>query len=112
MFVSDLHLRSEKCHGISLFCDILKRYTFKLSADLHANKYNNIWLPIELGFMLILLLKNVLSSTERWVNLYVHVRCLKERMQNVTTEATGKYLVESYPLGFRILFAGSSHHTA
>ena len=30
----------------------------QLSVDLHVNKYNHIWLPNELGFMLILLLKN------------------------------------------------------
>ena len=35
----------------------MKKYTFKFSADLHVNKYNHIWLSIEMGFMLILLMK-------------------------------------------------------
>ena len=36
----------------------MKIYTFKFSAKLHVNQYSHIWLPIELGFMVILSLKN------------------------------------------------------
>ena len=44
MFVPDLHLRSEKCYGIILIgYPYDEIYTFKFRADLHVNKYNNIW---------------------------------------------------------------------
>ena len=58
MFVSDKHLQSQQCYRIIYPATVMKKYTFKFSADLHVNKHNHVLLPIELYFMLILSLKN------------------------------------------------------
>ena len=67
------------------------KYTFKLSADLHVNEYNHIWLPIVLGFMLIFSLKN--NEEEVFYQLlrdgYICLYRYWKRVQNVTVEGNG-----------------------
>ena len=62
MFVSDQHLHSDHWYEIILFG---YRYV-KVSADVHANKYNHVWLPTELSFMLILSMKTRTQSGTDW----------------------------------------------
>ena len=103
MLVSDLHLRCEQCYEIILFSCTYEKYTFK-SADLHVNKYNHTWLPIELGFMLNLSLKN--NAKERFISNWEMGKILhtvvEREYKNVTIEGNGKILSGKHPYASRV----------
>ena len=69
-----------------------------MCADLHENKYDHTWLPIESGFKLIVSSKKI-TRKERFINyceMGKFVCSFWKRVQNVTIEpeGNGKYVVE------------------
>ena len=58
-------------------------------------------------FVLLINLKLFKFANSFFLNVAEHERVFANKYENANC-----YLVECFPLGYHILFAGSSHHTA